>query len=131
MTAESGNRGEPGEPDEPPAAALRARIARLEGQIATLESALDRRSQELVLLQSVLCRADLLQLARIADGLPPLPRIAHQPEYWTETTVISPANLEATLEDLWSSLSPRPADTPAAPRTATAAGTAAPTGPGA
>ncbi len=128
MTADSGNQREPG---EPPAAALLARIARLEGRIATLESALDRRSQELVLLQSVLCRADLLQLARIADGLQPLPRIAHQPEYWTETTVISPANLEATLEDLWSSLSPRPAATPAAPRTATAAGTAAPTGPGA
>ena len=128
MTADAGI---PGEPDEPPAVELLARIARLEGRIAALENALDRRSQELVRLQSVLCRADLLQLARIADGLPPLPRIAHQPEYWTETTVISPANLEATLEDLWSSLSPRPADTPAAPRTATAAGTAAPTGPGA
>ena len=121
MTADSAN---------PQAAALLARIARLEGRIATLESALDRRSQELILLQSVLCRADLLQLERIADGLSPLPRIAHQPEYWTETTVILPANLEATLEDLWSSLSPIPAFS-SAPRTATATGTAAPTGPGA
>ncbi len=125
MTADLGN------PGEPPAEALRARIARLEGRIATLESALDRRSQELLLLQSVLCRADLLQLARIADGLSPLPRIAHQPEYWTETTVISPANLEATLEDLWRSLTPSPARSPVAPRTATSPETAAATGSGA
>ena len=131
---------------------LLARIARLEGRIAALENALDRRSRELRLLQATLCPADLVQLARmatdlgpqahvletdapdispawlhpgrnepsqlarIADGLPPLPQIAHQLEYWTETTVITSAEVEATLADLWASLTPSP-DAPAlAPR---------------
>ena len=102
--------------NEATAETLLARIARLEGRIAALENALDRRSRELLLLQSVLCRADLLQLARIADGLSPLPRIAHQPEYWTETTAIMKADLESTLEDLWSSLTASPASPSPAPR---------------
>jgi len=93
----------------PTAEELRGQIARLEGRIAALEAALDRRARELRLLQSTLCPKDLVQLARIADGLSPLPRIAHQPEYWTETTVITPADLESTLEDLWTSLTPSPA----------------------
>ena len=85
---------------------LPARIARLEGWIAALESSLERRSRELRLLQGYLCPTDLVQLARIADGLSPLPRIACQLEYWTETTEIVPAHLESTLEDLWASLTP-------------------------
>lgn len=86
--------------------ALEARIARLEGRIAVLENALDRRARELRLLQATLCPADLVQLNRLADGLSPLPRVAHQLEYWTESPVIAPADLEATLEDLWASLTP-------------------------
>jgi hypothetical protein len=97
---------------EPPREALLAEIARLEGRIAALESALTRRSRELRLLQRYLCPTDLVQLARIADGLPPLPKSAHQLEYWTETTEIAPANLESTLEDLWASLTPSPAAPP-------------------
>ena len=111
--------------NEATAETLLARIARLEGRIAALENALDRRSRELLLLQSVLCRADLLQLARIADGLSPLPRIAHQPEYWTETTVIMKADLESTLEDLWSSLTASPASPSPAPRIGALPGAAA------
>lgn len=95
--------------DEPTAAELKARIAGLEGRITALEAVLSRRSRELRLLQRALCPADLVQLARIADGLPPLPLLAHQLEYWTETTEIVPADLEATLEDLWASLTPSPA----------------------
>lgn len=95
-----------------------ARIARLEGRIAALEDALDRRSRELRLLQAALSPADLVQLSRLADGLAPLPRIAHQPEYWSETTVISPADLESTLEDLWLSLTPSPVAVAADPRVA-------------
>lgn len=85
---------------------LELRIARLEGRIAALENALDRRARELRLLQATLCPADLVQLARITDGLSPLPRLAHQLEYWNESTAIAPADLEATLEDLWTSLTP-------------------------
>ncbi len=84
------------------------RIARLEGRIAALEDALDRRSRALCLLQAALSPADLVQLSRLADGLPALPRIAHQPEYWSESTVIAPADLESTLDDLWLSLTPSP-----------------------
>ena len=96
--------------------AQRAYIARLEGRILALENALDARSRELRLLQRTLCATDLVQFARIADGLPPLPLVAHQPEYWTETVVISPADLASTLEDLWRSLTPSPGSPPAAPR---------------
>jgi hypothetical protein len=85
---------------------LELRIARLEGRIAALENALDRRARELRLLQATLCPADLVQLARITDGLSPLPRVAHQLEYWNESTVIAPADLATTLEDLWASLTP-------------------------
>lgn len=94
------------------------RIARLEGRIAALEDALDRRSRELRLLQAALSPADLVQLARLADGLAPLPRIAHQLEYWSESTVIAPADLESTLEDLWLSLTPSPVAVAAEPRVA-------------
>jgi hypothetical protein len=93
--------------------ALQAHIARLEGRITALERALERRSRELRLLQATLSPGDLVQLARIADGLPPLPRMAHQLEFWTETTAIQPAHIEATLEDLWASLTPSPAAPPA------------------
>jgi hypothetical protein len=102
----------------PTAEEMRGEIARLEGRISALEEALDRRSRELRLLQGALCPRDLVQLARIADGLPPLPRIAHRPEYWTETTVIAPADLESTLEDLWVSLTPSPAAQRPAPQAA-------------
>lgn len=92
--------------------ALRMHIARLEGRIVALERALERRSRELRLLQATLCPGDLVQLARLADGLPPLPRMAHQLEFWTETTQIQPAHIAATLEDLWASLTPSPAAPP-------------------
>ena len=98
--------------DDADADALRTHIARLEGRITTLERALERRSRELRLLQATLSPGDLVQLARIADGLPPLPQMAHQLEFWTETTVIQPAHIEATLEDLWASLTPSPAAPP-------------------
>jgi len=104
---------------EPTAESLQARIARLEGRIAALERTLERRSRELRLLQSSLCPTDLVQLARIAEGLPPLPRIACQLEYWTETNEIVPANLESTLEDLWAALTPSPASPPASSSTRT------------
>ncbi len=93
---------------EPTREALLAHTARLEGRIAALERALGRRSRELRRLQASLSPSDLVQLARIAEGLPPLPRIAHQLEYWSESTTIAPARVESTLADLWASLTPDP-----------------------
>jgi hypothetical protein len=82
------------------------RIARLEGRVAALEAALERRSQELRLLQRHLCPVDLAQLARLTVGLPPLPRIACEPGFWRETRELTEADVPETLEALWSSLHP-------------------------
>jgi hypothetical protein len=90
------------------------RIARLEGRVAALEAALERRSQELRLLQRHLCPVDLAQLARLTAGLPPLPRIACEPGFWRETRELTEADVPETLEALWSSLHPPgPAGPPA------------------
>lgn len=94
------------------------RIARLEGQVAALEAALERRSHELQALQGLLCPRDLAQWARLAAGLPPLPRIAYEPGYWHETRELSVADVPETLEALWSSLHP---ERPAGPCPAAAA----------
>lgn len=103
MSVESTPAGAPSE------AALRLRVARLEGRVRALEDALERRSRALRLLQESLPPGALVQLDRISDGLPPLPRIAHQLEFWEESTEIVPADLEETLEDLWRSITPSPA----------------------
>ncbi len=90
------------------------RIARLEGRVAALEAALERRSQELRLLQRHLCPIDLAQLARLTAGLPPLPRIACEPGFWRETRDLTEADVPDTMEALWSSLHPPgPAGPPA------------------
>jgi len=108
----------------PPAAApagdsSELRIARLEGQVAALEAALERRSHELQVLQRLLCPRDLVQWARVAAGLPPLPRIAYEPAYWHETRELSVADVPETLDALWQSLNPErqsgPAGGPAGP----------------
>ncbi len=104
------------------------RIARLEGQVASLEAALERRSHELQVLQRLLCPRDLAQWARLAAGLPPLPLIAYEPAWWRETRELSVAEVPETLEALWSSVHPeRPPLPPrqiAAPATADGSGPA-------
>ena len=91
------------------------RIARLEGRVAALEAALERRSQELRLLQRHLCPIDLAQLARLTAGLPPLPRIACEPGFWRETRELTEADVPETMEALWSSLHPPGPAGPAGP----------------
>jgi hypothetical protein len=84
--------------------------------VAALEAALERRSQELRLLQRHLCPIDLAQLARLTAGLPPLPRIACEPGFWRETRELTEADVPETMEALWSSLHPPgPAGPPAPP----------------
>jgi hypothetical protein len=104
------------------------RIARLEGRVAALEGALERRSNELRLLQQHLCPRDLAQWARLAAGLLPLPPIACEPGLWRETRELTEADVPETLAALWSSLYParppataglpEPPQTPPAPRSA-------------
>lgn len=83
------------------------RIARLEGRVAALEAALERRSHELRLLQRFLGRRALAQLARLVAGLRPLPLIACEPIFWHETRDLTAAEVPETLEDLWASVAPR------------------------
>jgi hypothetical protein len=91
-------------PELPPA--TETRIAYLEGRVAALEAALCRRSAELCLIQRHVCRRDLILISRLLAGLPLLPRGAYEPAFWQETTALTGADVDATLEDLWSSVLP-------------------------
>lgn len=79
-------------------------IAYLEGRIAALEAALTRRSEQLCQLQARLEPQDLLRWSRLVHGLPLLPRHAYDLTLWSETTELTPAEVDTTLRDLWSSL---------------------------
>jgi len=81
-------------------------IARLEGRVAALEAALERRSSELLVLQQLLCRRDLTHWARLLAGLPPLPQVAFETRFWQETRELAMAEVPETLAALWSSLYP-------------------------
>ncbi len=95
-----------GDPD-PLESALR--IARLEARVVALEEALVRRSNELRELQRILPSRELLNLSRLAGGLPPVPRGRYDLEVWRETTALTHANVQETLLDLWQSVAPAPA----------------------
>jgi hypothetical protein len=81
-------------------------IARLEARVAALEAALEERSRELRRIQQHVCERDLILISRLRAGLPPLPRGAYEPAFWRETTQLTPADVEETLRDLWSSVAP-------------------------
>lgn len=87
-----------------PPAATPATVARLEARIAALESALERRSQELRAIQRHVCKRDLALIGRIQSGLPPLPPPSCDLVFWRESTEMTPADVEETLTALWSSL---------------------------
>ncbi len=93
------------EAPEAPGAVAR-RIAELEAQVAGLTAALSQRSRELRVLQSHLCRRDLITLSRLSAGLPALARGTYEPDLWRETTDFTPAEVDETLADLWQSLVP-------------------------
>lgn len=82
------------------------RIAELEARVQALEAALTRRSEQLRQLQSLLSARDLIALARLAEGLLPLPLRAYEPALWRETTELEEASVEDVLNDLWRSLYP-------------------------
>ena len=85
---------------------LEQQIERLQARIAALESALEERSRELRLIQRNVCQRDFLLIARLRAGLAPLPRGAFEPGFWRETTELTAADVEDTLQDLWSSFTP-------------------------
>jgi hypothetical protein len=79
-------------------------VARLEARVAALEAALERRSRELRRCQAALPPRELVALSRRLAGLPPRPVSPYDPEGWRETTELTPAEVQETLEDLWRSL---------------------------
>lgn len=90
-------------------------IERLKSRIAALESALEERSRELRQIQRHVCQRDFLLIARLRAGLAPFPRGAFEPGFWRETTELTAADVEDTLQDLWSSLAP-PRSVPIPPK---------------
>jgi hypothetical protein len=80
-------------------------IARLRARVAALEAALERRSRELRLIQKHVCPRDLVVVSRVCAGLP-LAKGAYDPMLWRETTDITEADIQETLEDLWMAVSP-------------------------
>lgn len=81
-------------------------ITRLQARVATLEAALEQRSRELRQIQKHVCKRDLILISRLQAGLPPLPLGAYEPAFWQETTALTQAEVEDTLQDLWTSLYP-------------------------
>lgn len=92
--------------ETPAETAETAELERLRARVAALESALERRSHELRLIQRYVCQRDFLLIARLQAGLSPLPRGAFEPGFWRETTALTTADVEDTLQDLWTSLTP-------------------------
>lgn len=81
-------------------------IARLQARVAALEGLLEQRSRELRQIQKHVCHRDLLIISRISAGLSPLPWGPFDPDFWQESTALTPAEVEPTLQALWSSLEP-------------------------
>lgn len=84
-------------------------IAHLRARVAALEAALERRSLEIRLIQKHLCPRDLVVVSRVCAGLP-LAKGAYDPLLWIETTEVTEADIQETLEDLWTAVNPAPAD---------------------
>jgi hypothetical protein len=80
-------------------------IARLRARIAALEAALERRSRDLRLIQKHVCPIDLVMVSRVSAGLP-LAKGAYDPILWQETTDVTEADIQVTLEDLWVAVTP-------------------------
>jgi hypothetical protein len=83
-------------------------IERLRARVTALEAALERRSRELRLIQKHVCPRDLVVVSRVSAGLP-LAKGAYDPILWLETTEVTEADIQETLEDLWVAVTPAPA----------------------
>lgn len=81
-------------------------IARLEARVATLERKLRERSAWIRAFARNARDEELIRLERAILGLPPLPRSGFGLRGWSETTTLSSGDVEATLAELWRSLTP-------------------------
>ena len=93
---------------------LRAKAARLEGQVAALEAALETRSRQLKDIVSVVSRDDLALVAEIVAGKPvDAVRLERLRRYYTldwhsETTAFTRREVAEALEELWADAPGRP-----------------------
>jgi len=84
----------------------RLTIARLEARVASLEKKLAERSAWIRAFARDAREEDLIRLTRAILGLPPLPRPGFGLRGWSETTSLSSGDVEATMTELWRSLTP-------------------------
>jgi hypothetical protein len=84
----------------------RSTIARLEARVASLEKKLAERSAWIRAFARDAREEDLIRLTRAILGLPPLPRPGFGLRGWSETTALTSGDVEATLNELWRSLTP-------------------------
>jgi hypothetical protein len=87
---------------------LRSRldVERLQARVETLEKKLRERSAWIRALARDSRDEELIRLERAVLGLPPLPRAGFGLRGWSETTSLSVGDVEATLRELWRSLTP-------------------------
>jgi hypothetical protein len=81
-------------------------IARLEARVSSLEKKLAERSAWIRAFARDAREEDLIRLTRAILGLPPLPRPGFGLRGWSETTALSSGDVEATMTELWRSLTP-------------------------
>jgi hypothetical protein len=81
-------------------------IAYLQARVAVLERRLAERSEALRAVARDACDEDLINLSRTAMGLPPLPRAGFGLRGWKETTALAPSEVDATMRELWRSVTP-------------------------
>lgn len=79
------------------------RMAELEARVAALEEILEARSDRLRRLQRRLCRRDLRLLHAIFSGEAGATSTLDLAS-WQETTALTPAEVEETLDTLWASV---------------------------
>lgn len=83
---------------------LDATVARLEARVAALEEKLEQRSGFIQAITRELCEADRITMTRVASGRAPNPGADHSLLGFRETTQLEPAEVSATMEELWEAL---------------------------
>ena len=81
-----------------------AAVARLEARVAALEEELERRSRVLRAITREVCERDRIVMTRVAAGRAPHPGADYSLLGFRETTELEPAEVSATLEELWEAL---------------------------
>jgi hypothetical protein len=93
------------DPDDP-----RLVIARLTARTAALERLLEERSKTLRRLAREICDDDVLVMSWLESGSSPPLAGDRGLRRWVETTSLTSADVESTMEELWRTDLPAPAD---------------------